>query len=107
MSGSWAGSNRRATLPRNWPAIRERILRRDGHRCQWRMAVGGKCGAHANQVDHIRDPHDHSDANLRALCQAHHDRKSSAEGNAAQRSIRSARAPRTRRPEPHPGLTRK
>jgi len=66
------------------------------------MAVGGICGKPANQVDHIRDPHDHSDANLQALCETHHRRKSSAEGNAAHRP----RPSRLRPPEPHPGTVR-
>lgn len=99
-TGHWAGSNRRAELPPGWYSrIRPRILRRDKGVCQWRMAVGGICEAHANQVDHIRDPNDHRDENLQALCKRHHDRKSSAEGNAA----RAPRPSRRRQPEPHPG----
>ncbi|MGN6557737.1 MAG: HNH endonuclease [Solirubrobacterales bacterium] len=73
------------------------MLRRDGYRCQHRDATGALCGAWANQVDHIERGDDHDESNLQALCRAHHARKSSAEGNAAQ--------PRRRRPpEPHPGL---
>lgn len=100
MSGRWEGSNRRNELPPGWyTRIRPRILRRDRHVCQWRMAVGGICGQPANQVDHVGDPHDHRDANLQALCEKHHRRKSSQQGNAAHRR----RPSRHRPPEPHPG----
>ncbi|PRX95586.1 HNH endonuclease [Allonocardiopsis opalescens] len=96
---AWDTSTRRAELPTDWYSrIRPAILQRDGYACQWRTD-GQRCGAHANQVDHIGDRHDHRPENLQALCRWHHARKSSAEGAAARRN------PTTRRPpEAHPGL---
>lgn len=106
MTGHWAGSNRRDTLPPDWPARRIAVLRRDGHRCTWRtgpISDGQTCGKPANQVDHTGHPDDHRLEKLRALCEPHHNRKSSAQGNAA----RAARAAQRLRPvEPHPGLRR-
>lgn len=99
MSGGWQGSNRRAELPPNWDTdIRPRILARDGYRCTWRTNYK-RCRATATDVDHIKRGNDHSDANLRSLCDWHHKRKSSAEGNAARQrwSIK-------RPAEKHPGL---
>lgn len=99
MSG-WHGSNRRAELPPNWRTeIRPAVLKRDGYRCRW-ITDGERCPARATDVDHMRDRHDHSLANLQALCGWHHARKSAAEGGTA-----AALTPRgTRRPtEPHPG----
>lgn len=96
---AWAGSTRRATLPPNWAAIRRIVLERDGHRCVELMRNGSRCRDKANQVDHIGDPDDHTPGNLRSLCQWHHDRKSSQQGNAARTRLTS------RRPaERHPGL---
>lgn len=100
MPGQWAGSDRKAELPRNWDIIRAEILLRDHHMCQW-VDRGVKCLAYANEVDHIRDPHDHNPHNLRALCSPHHARKSSAEGNDARRRL-MAKLQLPKRP--HPGL---
>lgn len=102
----WKGSNRRQELPKDWPAIVMTVLRRDHHRCQHRREdTGRKCGRHANQVDHIIRPADGGTdhpSNLQALCEWHHQRKSSSEGGTA-----SAIARRARRDEDkplHPGL---
>lgn len=100
MPGGWAGSDRRSELPPDWPQIRARILARDEGRCTW-VTEGDRCSEDATDVDHIRDRHDHRPENLASLCGWHHDRKSSAEGNAAQRGRRrTERHPR----EAHPGL---
>lgn len=98
---AWSSSNRRAGLPSNWATIRRRILRRDGHRCQWPLTFGGICGADAHEVDHRADPALHTDANLWALCPPHHGHKTQLEAAAA----RPARATRRRPAEPHPGGT--
>ncbi len=98
----WETSDRKAELPRGWATIRTRILRRDGYRCQAKLTTGKLCGASANQVDHIIPGLDHSDANLRALCRWHHDRKSAREGVAA----RAPRPTKARPPESHPALRR-
>ena len=96
----WETSNRKERLPADWQTRRVRVLRRDSYRCQARDSIGVLCGAPANQVDHIVPGDDHSYENLQSLCRWHHDRKSSAEGHAAQRR---PRARRSRDPEPHPG----
>jgi 5-methylcytosine-specific restriction enzyme A len=98
--GRWQGSTRKARLPRNWPAIRSRILKRDGGVCHVCLGPG------ADGVDHLVAGDDHSDSNLAAI---HHNvapfchrGKSSREGGQA-----SARRPKERREvETHPGLIR-
>lgn len=97
MPGAWEGGRR--VLPADWARIRRRVLERDGHRCTW-VTDGQRCSERATDVDHIGDRDDHDDDNLAGLCSWHHDRKSSAQGNAA-RVRRTERHPT----EPHPGLT--
>jgi len=99
-NGRWTGSTRRDRLPKNWPAIRRRILKRDNYTCTW-PTRGGTCGQPATDVDHIINNDDHSDSNLRALCSPHHQIKSSAEGG---RAAQAKRIPRSRPQEKHPGL---
>ncbi|PKA37888.1 HNH endonuclease [Streptomyces sp. SM8] len=94
---AWAGSTRRARLPRDWARIRRRIIRRD-RACVWRMTDGSLCGAEGTDVDHIVAGDDHSDGNLQLFCSWHHARKSSQEGNAGTRV--TARRPS----ESHPAL---
>ena len=62
--------------------VRE-VLARDGGKCQWEIAIqrrwvgmAAKCGASADDVDHIvkrSDERDDRASNLRSLCRAHHD----------------------------------
>lgn len=114
MPGSWAGSTRRDTLPPDWPTIQPAILDRDHHRCTWLQGLsdGGpmeylagaysntdRCTTRATTVDHIGDRHSHQPDNLRALCNHHHDRRSSAQGNSARWQHREKRPT-----APHPGL---
>lgn len=108
--GSW----RTAPLPHDWPATRTRIKQRDGQHCTWiyTQPDGGhplmpgasthpdRCTWRAKDVDHIGDPADHSDANLRALCSWHHKRRTARQANAAKVSIPTQKRP----PEKHPGL---
>ena len=99
------GQGRRtAPLPKSWPRIRARILKRDGHICQWPVVTGGICGEPANQVDHkvnaASGVDDHSAANLWALCKWHHEQKTGREASA----VAHARPPRARPAEAHPGL---
>ena len=99
MSG-WEASTRRSRLPKDWPAIRARILKRDDYRCTW-VDYGKRCDGEANQVDHIQRGDNHDPSNLRALCAWHHARKTGSEGGIAARGKRlTARRP----PERHPGL---
>lgn len=95
----WAGSTRRHHLPHNWPAIRARILTRDGYQCTW-TEHGDRCPNPATDVDHIVPGNDHRDQNLRSLCRYHHRWKSSSEGG---RASAAARPSRYRPAEPHPG----
>lgn len=97
---NWTGSDRRSRLPSDWPQIRVRILKRDPTcvctgctRCQ------GACLRTSTDVDHIIPIDDHSDSNLRGLCNPCHLAKSSLEGHAS-----TALAARRRPPEPHPGV---
>jgi 5-methylcytosine-specific restriction enzyme A len=99
MPQAWAGSDRRAHLPSDWPAIRKRVLARDRGRCQ---IHGPTCQLVATEVDHLNgDRNDHRMENLQSVCSVCHGHKSSAEGHAARKSI-AARS--TRPTEPHPGL---
>lgn len=98
MSGGWADSTRRLRLPPGWDTIRRQVLNRDGWACTW-IDDGRRCGQPANHVDHINRGDDHTLTNLRALCEPHHNRKSSAEGNTARRRLTNRRPP-----ERHPGL---
>ncbi len=99
MPGQWEGSNRKTELPSDWSStIRPAIIARDSGRCRW-IEGGRRCPERGTDVDHIRDSHDHSLSNLRLLCSAHHDRRSSAQGNAARR------AKALRNVEPHPGYS--
>ncbi|MFD8595357.1 HNH endonuclease [Kitasatospora sp. NPDC059646] len=97
----WSTSNRRAALPRDWPRIRRRILRRDKGVCTAVFSDGRQCGRPATDVDHIVPGSDHRDANLRALCGWCHAHKSASEGGAAAglRAVSSARPTPT-----HPAL---
>lgn len=99
----WETSDRRSRLPRDWPAIRARVLREADHRCE-QTTGGERCEAEATDVDHIRRGDDHSRGNLRALCPRHHKRKTAYEGGAAAGAAARRRARlRYRPPEPHPG----
>lgn len=98
--GQFAGSSRRARLPKDWPTIRLRILKRDGYACTW-PSRNGRCGAHATDVDHIVNSDDDQDANLRSLCRSHHKIKTGAEGG---RAAQAKRIPRSRPAEKHPGM---
>ncbi|MFE0964073.1 MULTISPECIES: hypothetical protein [Streptomyces] len=55
-------------------------------------------------MDHIIAGDDHREANLRALCGWHHQRKSSREGGEAMAAKRRQIADRFKRDEAHPGL---
>ncbi|WP_280837834.1 hypothetical protein [Micromonospora sp. A200] len=65
---------------------------------------GERCKEAAVEVDHIRAGDDHSDDNLRAICEWHHGKKSGGEGGAALAAKRRQIDKRFRRTEEHPGL---
>ena len=78
----WAGSDRRSRLPRNWAAIRKRVLDRDGHRCQLRLPG---CTVVATEVDHrVAGIDDHRESSLQSACNHCHKIKSASEGAAAR-----------------------
>lgn len=106
-SQAWAGSNRRARLPKNWPTIRKHVLERDDFSCQFITDSGIKCLNRANQVDHIVPNDDDSYTNLRALCEWHHNKVSGRQGAAAFMKQRRETRQRFNAPrhEAHPGLT--
>jgi 5-methylcytosine-specific restriction protein A len=98
-SGNWAGSTRKARLPREWHARRARVLRDHGGICHLCGGPG------ATEVDHVTAGDNHDETNLRPAHKACHARKSSAEGGKAAGHARKARAAaRLRPPERHPGL---
>lgn len=85
-------------LPKDWKKIRARILARDGHRCTW-TTEGKRCPEVATEVDHVLGRDNHDDTNLRSLCEWHHKRRTSAQGNAARKRVTQA-YPK----EKHPGV---
>ena len=101
--GTWVeGPNswRTTPRPRGWKKIRARIFKRDGYQCTW-IENGVRCPAAGTDCDHIDDPEDHSDANLRTLCGPHHRRRTGVQANQARWVQRK---PRERPAERHPGL---
>jgi 5-methylcytosine-specific restriction enzyme A len=95
----WTTSARRQELPKNWPAIRRRILRRDGYQCR-HLEQGTRCAETATDVDHItRGAGDH-DTNLQSLCPDHHRAKTLHEAQTARRAMLAKAHHPT---EPHPG----
>ena len=100
MSGGWQNSNRVNELPRNWKQLRLQVLVRDGYQCT-HIDDYTRCTQRATDVDHIEHGNNHSLNNLRSLCNWHHARKSSAEGNQSPNRQRET----IRRPQPaHPGM---
>lgn len=98
---AWQGSTRRARLPKDWPRIRRRIIRRDKGACVATYSDGTQCGMPGTDVDHIVPGDDHRDENLQLLCTWHHARKSAHEGGTAAALTRV----HTDRPKPtHPAL---
>jgi len=90
---------RTAPLPRGWATrTRPRILRRDPT-CTLRTHC---TGADSTEVDHIGDPTDHGDDNLRGVCTRCHAHRTGQQGAAAANEAK----PKRLRPADsrHPGL---
>ena len=87
MPGGWTGTSatdRKTELPADWESrIRPAIIARDSGRCRW-IENNARCAERGTDVDHIKDPLDHSLANLRLLCAAHHRRRTSRQGYEAK-----------------------
>lgn len=98
-SGKWKDSTRRDRLPPDWDRLRARRFALDGAMCTW-LVDGVRCGAPANQCDHVIPGDDHRLSNLTSLCGPHHAEKSAAEGVEARR--KKARAALLE-PDEHPG----
>lgn len=100
-SGNWAGSSRRAELPANWNALRERVFARDGHYCTFSLPSGKRCPRRANQVDHIDNSPsgrlNHDQANLRSLCRTHHQQVTLAQAKAGRAKKKQGRPRREQR----------
>lgn len=99
-STGWKRANgpARRQLPGNWGTIRRRVLERDGYTCQLQDA---HCTVGASEVDHIRDPDNHDETNLRAACTRCHADRTKAQAIAGSKAWH---ARRRRPPETHPGL---
>lgn len=101
MTAGWYSrpSTRKLTLPPDWEIRRLSRLRRDQFRCQHiRFDTGMKCGAKANQVDHVDDRSNHALENLQSLCEWHHQQKSSSQGGTAAARRRKVQK------QKHPGI---
>lgn len=79
---AWAGSTRRARLPKGWDKRRRTILDRD--------PICKVCNeALSTEVDHITPGDDHSHANLQGICKACHAKKTQAEAAEARERTRT------------------
>jgi hypothetical protein len=74
----WQDSRRRAAIPSDWQRTRSRIFQRDSYRCAC-VESEQRCTHTASEIDHIDNPKDHSDQNLRAICSHHFARRWSAQ----------------------------
>lgn len=98
---AWDTSNRRSRLPKDWPARRRRVLRRDPT-CQLRYPG---CTVVSTEVDHRNRGDDHRDENLQGVCGPCHKRKTRWEAAQARRVSGAMRQQSPERPpESHPGL---
>lgn len=99
-SGRWTDRPQGRALPSNWSrTIRPRILVRDPH-CTLRQPG---CTLVSTEVDHIGDPDDHSDGNLRGACHHCHAKRTAAQAATGRARARAAR-PKLRAQRRHPGL---
>lgn len=97
-------STRRDGLPRWWPVTQRRIIARDPvckcPGCIKCSMMHKWCRRASTDADHVGDPTDHRDRNLRGLCSPCHDKRSSEQGNEAKRPPLGRFG---QPPEAHPG----
>jgi 5-methylcytosine-specific restriction enzyme A len=94
VAGGWKNSDRKSRLPSNWARLRAETLARD--------PICVLCGVRpSTHCDHIKAKTD-DHKQLQGVCEPCHLRKSSAEGNDAQRA--NPKPGRKRPSEQHPGL---
>lgn len=102
MAGGWERNtpDRKSRLPENWADLRRQVEARAGGRCEIVKGNGKRCWDRGTDCDHIvRSDTDHSLENLQWICTWHHQRKTSAEANAAQ----AGKRPTSKHPgEAHP-----
>src|SRR2546430_902581 len=93
----WAGVDRAASLPPDWPEISEAVLERDQHRC--RIGFPG-CPVRAAEVAPIHDREEPRPEILRGTCHRCHIKRSAIQGGVAvQRDMAAmARAAQILRP---------
>lgn len=104
---AWETSDRKSTLPADWPVRRQVVLSRAKGRCEVSHKSGRRCWDDAKDVDHIV-PHSEGGSddysNLQAICSWHHSKKSSAEGGRAFQAADAERRKILKHPvEEHPG----
>lgn len=71
-------SYRISPLPKNWNALRRKVLKRDNHKCTASDYDGMNyypCTEPGTEVDHIGDRDTHTLDNLQLLCHYHHREK--------------------------------
>lgn len=89
----------RRGVPRH---VRERIMSRDRGECQ--LGYLNHCTIIATEIDHVGDPHDDSDDNLRAVCSPCHRARTMQQSRAGSAASAARRAARRKLPQkPHPG----
>lgn len=98
-----SSSRRTVPLPAGWGRVAFAVLARDPQcrygQCGLEDEPVMICGQPSTQVDHIGQAWDHRPEMLRGICEPHHLKRSSAQGNAARARQRSLRY---RPPERHP-----
>lgn len=98
MSGRWADSTRHSRLPKDWPARRAAVRKRDGDVCWWCGRGGAVPGN--SEVDHKVRGDDHRLENLGLIhTEPCHKQKTQQEAHAQRWRYRMARPV-----EKHPGL---
>ncbi|RCS78867.1 HNH endonuclease [Brachybacterium alimentarium] len=97
---AWSTSDRRSRLPSEWHALRARVRRRAGGRCEWVAQDGSRCPSPGTDCDHIQPGDDHRMGNLQWLCAPHHKAKT-ARDNTRALAVRTQL--RARPTESHPG----
>jgi 5-methylcytosine-specific restriction protein A len=87
----WAGSTRRATLPKDWDKRRAAVLARDWvcmcdgcPQCEHVLPDWRHCYRPPTDCDHIGDRLDHSLGNLRGLCHPCHTQHTHQQSDAAK-----------------------
>jgi hypothetical protein len=95
----WSTSQRRRSLPRDWPKLRAQVKARAAGRCQ-AATHEPDCDGTGRECDHIDDRDDHALSNLQWLSTPCHKAKTRRESEQA----RGVGASRFRDRESHPGL---